>query len=112
MSAPSPHDPERTAVYGPPSTKSPVDQSPNALARAVDTLSDETPTPQKMMEDVAVCVALLLCSQPSGVLPVGSIRRSISLRAFRLDANLRRCVRPEQVAHLRFVTSVNPTEAG
>jgi len=57
---------------------SPVDQSPNALARAVDTLSDETPPPQNMMENVAVCVALLHCPQPSGVLPVGSIRRSIS----------------------------------
>jgi hypothetical protein len=35
----------------------------------------------------------------------------LDLSTFRLDAKLRRCVRPEQVAHLRFVTSVEPTEA-
>jgi hypothetical protein len=45
---------------------SPVDRPLNTLARAVDTLSDETPTPQNRMEDIAVYVALLPCPQLSG----------------------------------------------
>ena len=55
---------------------SPVDCPLNTLARAVDTLSGETPTPHKMMEDTAVCVALLPCPPLSGVPPDGSIRRT------------------------------------
>jgi hypothetical protein len=54
----------------------PVDWPLNTLARAVDTLSAETPTPHNRMENVAVCVALLLFPQLSGVFPDSSIRRT------------------------------------
>jgi hypothetical protein len=36
MSAPSPRAPERTAVYGPASTESPVARPANALATEID----------------------------------------------------------------------------
>ena len=76
LSESSPQELDRTEVHAPESAGSPVDWPLNTLARAVDTLSGETPTPHKMMEDTAVCVALLPCPPLSGVPPDGSIRRT------------------------------------
>ena len=93
------------AVYGPESAGSPVDWPLNTLARAVDTLSAETPTPHNMMENVAVCVALLLCSQPFGVLPVGSILRAQHY------VNSCRWFGPQQIAQIDLRPSVEMTGA-
>ena len=52
MSALSPHDPERTAVYGPPSTGSPVARMANALATEVDVSGGEGPRGQVVHADL------------------------------------------------------------
>ena len=68
---------------------SPVDWPLNTLARAVDTLSDETSIPQNLMGNIAVCVAPCLAHGCPVCPQMVRHRRRVVLRAFRLDANLR-----------------------
>ena len=103
---PSPHAPERMAVYGPESAGSPVGRMANTLTTEVDVSGGEwasrqscpcrSPRDRDEIRDLGGAAPGQGDARPTMPVSVNDGDRYIGrlvLRAFCLDANLRRCVR-------------------